>query len=112
MKCINKTKNIIAVQHVEHAKTYLSRLTGLLGRSALRGGHGLLLDPCNAIHMMFMRFSIDAVFIDKDNRVKHIERGLRPWRFSKVVRGAKTTLELPAGAATGNFDINDEITFE
>jgi hypothetical protein len=51
------------------------------------------------MHMFFMRFPIDIVFLDRSNRVLRINRGLKPWRVSSMVFGARRALELAAGAA-------------
>jgi uncharacterized membrane protein (UPF0127 family) len=76
----------------------LTRMRGLLGRRALRSGEGLLLTPAGSIHTLFMRFAIDAVFLDGDRRVVKVVAGLRPWRAA-AGRGARAVLELPAGEA-------------
>ena len=80
------------------AETPFARLRGLLGRSELGRGEGLLLRPASAIHMWFMRFPIDAVFLDRELRVVKIAADLRPWRIASA-RHAKSVLELPAGEA-------------
>jgi uncharacterized membrane protein (UPF0127 family) len=76
----------------------LSRMRGLLGRRYLGAGEALLLRPASAIHTAFMNFSIDALFLDRGGVVLHIAHDLAPWRATSK-RGAKTVLELPAGAA-------------
>jgi uncharacterized protein len=78
----------------------LTRMRGLLGRTELPRGEGILLRPCGSIHTFFMRFPIDAVFVDRDGKVVGVERELKPWRTARR-RGAKTVLELTAGAAAG-----------
>ncbi len=78
------------------ADSPVSRMRGLLGRSELRPGEGLLLSPASSIHTWFMRFPIDAVFLDRDLRVVGISDDIRPWRATGR-RGAKAVLELPAG---------------
>jgi hypothetical protein len=80
------------------ASTPLARMKGLLGRSSLDPGEGMLLPRTGAIHMFFMRLAIDAVFCDRDLRVVKVVRGLRPWRTA-AARGAKFVIELPVGAA-------------
>jgi uncharacterized membrane protein (UPF0127 family) len=75
-----------------------SRLRGLLGRSGLPAGEGILLRPCGSVHTMFMRFPIDVVFCDGDLRVLSVAPALRPWRAASK-RGAKVTIELAAGEA-------------
>jgi uncharacterized protein len=78
------------------AETPLSRARGLLGRAGLERGEGILLRPASSIHMWFMRFAIDAVFLDRESRVLRVAEHLRPWRLASC-RGAKSVIELPAG---------------
>jgi len=47
-----------------------------------------------------MRFPIDAVYLDRDRIVIHIEEGLKPWRLAAVRARAASVLELPTGAIT------------
>jgi uncharacterized membrane protein (UPF0127 family) len=75
------------------------RLRGLLGRRALAGGEGLLLRPTGSIHTWFMRFPIDAVFLDRELRVLRVASDLGPWRTA-AARKARAVLELRAGEAT------------
>jgi uncharacterized membrane protein (UPF0127 family) len=80
------------------AETALTRMRGLLGRRELPSGEGILLRPASSVHMAFMRFPIDAVFLDRDLRVVKVAADLRPWRAAGS-RGAKAVLEIPAGEA-------------
>ena len=100
---LNETRATLLGDGIEEARSFEARLIGLLGRAQLKPGTGLHLVPCNEIHMFFMRFPIDAVFLDAEGHVLKIYLELLPWRFTSVVRGAQSVLELPAGAcqATG-----------
>jgi uncharacterized membrane protein (UPF0127 family) len=80
------------------AETALTRMKGLLGRRARPSGEGILLRPASSVHMAFMRFAIDAVFLDRDLRVLKIAADLRPWRAAGA-RGSKSVLEILAGEA-------------
>jgi uncharacterized protein len=80
------------------AETALTRMKGLLGRRELPSGEGILLKPASSVHMAFMRFAIDAVFLDRDLRVVKVAADLKPWRAAGA-RGAKSVLEIPAGEA-------------
>lgn len=72
---------------------------GLLGRDGLAAGEGLLLsDPTGSIHMFFMKFAIDAVFMTKDLEVVKVVEDLKPWRMARA-RGAKRILEIGSGEA-------------
>jgi uncharacterized membrane protein (UPF0127 family) len=73
-----------------------TRLRGLLGRSELPAGEGMLFHPTAAIHTAFMRFPIDVVFLDNDYRVLSFAENVGPWRTA-ANRKARFTLELAAG---------------
>lgn len=85
-------------------------MRGLLGRRSLAADEGLLIRPAGSIHMLFMRFAIDAVFCDRDLRVVAIRRDLRPWRFA-AAKGARTVVELAAGAASA-LSVGDRLSIE
>ncbi|HKB93709.1 MAG TPA: DUF192 domain-containing protein [Gaiellaceae bacterium] len=82
------------------ADSPLVRMRGLLGRAALDDGEGMLFTRTGSIHMLFMRFAIDAVFCDGELRVVKVVRRLRPWRLA-AARGATVVVELAEGAAAG-----------
>jgi uncharacterized membrane protein (UPF0127 family) len=93
---------------LEVADGLWSKFMGLMGRPGLEPNTGLWLTGTNGIHMMFMRFAIDAVFLAKpdganvDGResraVLSVHRGLRAWTgLVPLVRGANGVLELPVG---------------
>jgi uncharacterized protein len=86
------------VPRLEETETRLEATVGLLGRKGLAPGAGLLIRGCGSIHTLFMRFSIDAVYLGEELRVLRVRARLSPWRAS-VCRGAAHVLELPAGAA-------------
>jgi uncharacterized membrane protein (UPF0127 family) len=94
---LRKHDGAIACEHCRIADRPLSRLRGLLGRRGLEAGEGLMLKPAPSVHTFFMRFPIDAVFLDRDGTVLKM-RTLRPWRVAGS-RGAYATLELREGEA-------------
>jgi uncharacterized membrane protein (UPF0127 family) len=73
-----------------------TRLRGVIGWKELRRGEGVLLRPTFSIHTAFVRFPIDAVFLDGDMTVIAVVHNLKPWRLAGA-RGAKAVLELAAG---------------
>jgi uncharacterized protein len=88
----------VVVERCQIADSPLARTRGLLGRDDLPPSEGILLRPAGSIHTAFMRFPIDAVFVDSDLQVLRIARELPPWRMA-AARGARAVLELPAGEA-------------
>jgi uncharacterized protein len=91
------------------ADSFSSRLRGLLGRQELPRGEGLLLSPSASVHTFFMRFAIDAVFLDRGLRVVGVSENVRPWKLVGR-RGARRVLELAAGeSARLAVRIGDEL---
>lgn len=80
----------------------------------LEDGEGLLISPCNSIHMMFMRFPIDAVFINANNQIKALYKRLSPWfGISSIHKDACSVIELKAGTIEkSGLEINDFILME
>jgi len=89
------------------AETFAARLRGLLGRRSLPAREGMLIRRESSVHTFFMRFAIDVVFLDADERVLRIDANVGPWRL-KACRGARSVLELAAGASAGLF-VGDRI---
>lgn len=86
---------------LEVASSVWARGLGLMGRRALPPNGGLLINRCTGIHMMFMRFSIDAVFMDRRGTVLKVYEGLRPWvGLVPLVWKADRVAELPAGTTS------------
>jgi uncharacterized membrane protein (UPF0127 family) len=91
-----KSGGEVVCEHCLVADGLWSRMKGLLGRRELPPGEGLLIRPTWSIHMFFMRFPIDAVFLDEEGFVVRVVPELAPWRTASH-RGAKSVLELAAG---------------
>ena len=93
---LNQTRNTVLATHLDLADSPRAREKGLLGRDHLPPGEGLWIVPCQAIHMFFMRFSIDLVYIDRKKRVRKVRSSVAPWRVSACF-SAHSVLELPDG---------------
>ena len=99
----NLTRGTALADELELAESFWAKLLGLMGRAGLREGAGLWLPGSPSIHMLFMRFAIDCVFLGReeaagDRPVVGLRRGLRPWTgVVWWVRGGKGTIELPVG---------------
>jgi len=105
----NVDRGTLLAQRLETASSLWGKFMGLMGRRALPQGDGLWLPASNGIHMMFMRFPIDAVFVTKADdagvrRVRSVHPHLPAWTgLVPLIRGADGVLELPVGTieATG-----------
>ena len=94
---IIESSNIALTVHL--ATTFWQRFCGLMLRRPLPPATALLIAPCNSIHMCFMRFAIDAVYLDKQGRILKITRHLRPWLGLSACWHAHSVLEMTAGQA-------------
>jgi uncharacterized membrane protein (UPF0127 family) len=88
----------VACERCDVADHAVARMRGLLGRSDLPQGEGVLLRPAGSIHTFFMRFPIDVVFMNQEDVVIKVVHRLPPWRATGK-KGAESVLELAAGEA-------------
>ena len=99
LQLVHVASGEILAQTLEKPRTFVGRGIGLMFRPTLADGHGMLIDPCNGIHMLFMRFPIDALFLDRLDRVKRVYRRVPPWYgVVWLVWGAHKVVELQAGS--------------
>ena len=103
VRVVNRTRGIVLGDKVRTASTFLSRLVGLLGTTAIADGEGLWIVPCRCVHTLGMRTPIDVAFLDARGIVVGILEGLPPNRVGRIFRDARGALELRSGilAATG-----------
>ena len=97
VKAKNSTTHTELACNLVKAENLFARLKGLLGRSSLPQGEALLIKPCNGIHTFGMRFAIDAIFLDRENRVVGVTKDIQPNHLTRLYFKAASVLELPAG---------------
>ena len=108
---VNQRNGTELAAEVRLATSLWARFWGLMGRRSLPDGHGLLIRPCSSVHMFFMRFPIDVIFLDREDRVVKIIPAMKPWRAALGGRGAHSALELNAGAAQSvGLEVGDTLT--
>lgn len=113
VKVVNVTRNTVLGDKVGVAQTSVSRMVGLLGKSGLEPGSGLLIFPSQGVHTIAMRFPIDVVFLDRNWRVIHVQPALAPFRISGIHWKARLVIELPVGViAQTSTSIGDELQIE
>jgi hypothetical protein len=81
------------------ADSFLTRFAGLMFRKKLPAATGLFLAPCNSVHMCFMRFAIDVIYLDKDYQIIKVVKNLKPWIGLSLCTKAWAVLEMTAGEA-------------
>lgn len=108
MRAIANERSPARVICLRSGDTFLRRLRGLLFTRSLPPDEGLLLAPCNGVHMMGMLYALDIVYLDQTLRVVKIARRLRPFIGVSICPSAAMALELAAGGAAG-WQVGDQL---
>ncbi|MCB9771506.1 MAG: DUF192 domain-containing protein [Candidatus Omnitrophica bacterium] len=98
MQILNQTRNTILAQKAVLADTAGSRLVGLLKHDSLSDKEGMIITQCRSIHMFFMKFPIDVIFVDRKKVVVGLVRNIKPFRMSPYFWRASCAIELPSGS--------------
>jgi hypothetical protein len=93
----NGTRGTVLLSRASLARTWTSRLRGLMGRRQLGPDEGMVIRPCEAIHTLWMRFPIDVVFVDVRDVVVAVCPNVRPFRVRLGGRSADSVIEGPVG---------------
>ena len=96
IQAFNVTRKTLLASRVEVAGTGAKRTKGLLGRKWMASGEALWIVPCEAVHTIGMKFSLDLVYLDREKRVRKVRRNVPPWRLSGCLT-AHSVLELAGG---------------
>lgn len=108
----NRTRATYLATDLAIARTHWSRFRGLMATDSSRfaRGQGLWINPSHGIHTFAMRFPIDAVYLDQERIVIHIEEGLKPWRVAPVRVHAASVLEVPTGTVRDSLTaVGDQV---
>lgn len=98
VRVTNQTRTSVLGTRVRLADSWLLRMRGFLGRPAPAQGEGLLMTPCRAVHMYWMTYPLDVLFLDRHGKVVALYPNLRPRRRTGFHGSAEYALELPAGS--------------
>ena len=107
----NINKDSILADDLSTADNFFKRFVGLMFKKELPQGAGLHIIPCNSIHMCFMNFPLDIIFLSNDLEILSIIEGIKPWKVSKIISKANSVLELPIGTiAKTSSAVGDKLT--
>ncbi|MCP3685705.1 MAG: DUF192 domain-containing protein [bacterium] len=110
MNVTNLTKNTLIADKAILANSFSSRMIGLLNRKSINAGEALIITNCQSIHMFFMKFSIDVIFISADRRIVGLSENIQPFHLSPHFWKSKCAIELPAGTVkSSQSSIGDTI---
>jgi uncharacterized membrane protein (UPF0127 family) len=113
MRVRNVSRSAELASRAAVADGFLTRLRGLLGKTGLEPGEGLVIVPCSSVHMLGMRFPLDVLHLDRAGRVLRTLPELRPGQLGPLVWRSHVAVELPAGtiAASGTV-VGDQVELE
>jgi uncharacterized membrane protein (UPF0127 family) len=112
VRIINQARGTTLATRCRVARSLRERTVGLLGTPEPPAGDGLLIERTQSIHMFFMRYPIDVVFVDRDARVTRCVARLRPWRVVWWAPGARDCVELGVGTlAASGTQVGDQLEF-
>src|SRR5512135_880041 len=97
LKVVNRSKGVVLAERASFALTPLQRMKGLLGREALAPGDALVITPCAAVHTFGMRFPIDVVFYNTNNRAVAAVPSMKPFRMAAWYPRTEGVIGLPGG---------------
>lgn len=113
VKIYNSTKNNLIAGDVKIAKNFFTRSIGLLSRKNLSEDEALIIRPCSSIHTFFMKFKIDVIFVDKNNKIIALYENVEKNKILPIHLTSKYVIELAAGRVHDkNIKKNDVLLVE
>lgn len=117
---VNRTRNRHVIGRVKFADSFLARFRGLMFERRAKFNYGLIFEMPRegrleaSIHMLFVWFPIDVVYLSSEKRVVDMKEGLKPWTLNHTPKKpAKFFVELPAGTArAAGISCGDELCWE
>jgi uncharacterized membrane protein (UPF0127 family) len=98
-RAVHERSGKVLAEELEVERGFIGRTVGLMFRSRLEPGQGMWINPCNGIHMLFMKSPIDAVFLDSKECIRKVYPIVPAWwGVVWFVWGAQSVLELPPGS--------------
>jgi uncharacterized protein len=100
-------RNGEVLSELEMANTAATRAKGLMGRKTFEDA--IYLHPTNSVHTLFMRFTLDVAFLDKNLQVVAIS-SMKPWRMGWPRRKARSVIEATEGTFNKwNLQVGDAL---
>jgi uncharacterized membrane protein (UPF0127 family) len=109
MRYTLKKNNEDICDDIKIADGFVDRLIGLMFKKEMNGFNGLWIKPCNSIHTCFMKYDIDVLFLDKNNKVVKVFRSLRPWRMTRIYFTVSSVLEFKGGSLSSKIQEGDQL---
>lgn len=92
-----KKDGIAVIEKAEIADNFITRFKGLMFVKSIPDDYGLLIRPCNQIHMFNMKFPLDIIYVSKEGEVVHIDADIQPGKVGKTIKKAAYVIEVNSG---------------
>lgn len=97
MEVKNQENGQVLAWDTEEALSFMRRLKGLMFTKNLPFGSALHIRPCKSVHTYFMKYSIDVLYLDSDQRIIGMEENLQPGYIGRRHSNTVSVIELPSG---------------
>ncbi len=112
-KAILRKGDNVLIPDVDVTANFLERFRGLMFTQSIPDSYGLMIRPCNQIHMMNMKFPLDVIYLSEDGTILHMDENIQPWKIGKTVKHAAGVVEVNAGTcARLGLETGDKLTIE
>lgn len=112
-KAVVKKEGLIVIRNADIASGFFERLRGLMFAQSIPDNYGLVIRPCDQIHMFHMKFPLDVIYLSADGTVLRVDENMRPWSVGKRVGKAAGVIEVNAGICARNgIAVGDVLTVE
>ena len=96
-KATVKRNGETVIVNADVTTSFWERFRGLMFAQSIPDNYGLLIRPCNQIHMLNMKFPLDVIYISKDGTVADIDEDIKPWKIGRTVKDSVAVLEVNSG---------------
>jgi len=107
---INKTRNTTIAGSCKLYRNIFSKATGLMFSKQKNIVFIFRKERIVSLHMLFVFFPIDVLFLDKNKKIVEIKKNLKPWGFYSPKKKAMYVVELKAGKSSST-SVGDKIGF-
>ncbi|MFZ2412091.1 MAG: DUF192 domain-containing protein [Candidatus Methanoperedens sp.] len=116
MLSVLKYNGVEIAKNIEFARTKLCQMAGLMFRKDIPSDFSMIFilkkQSYVNVHMFFMRFPIDVIFLDEEKKVSGFSR-LNPWTGYKAMKDIKYVIEMKAGTIEKyNISIGGRMEFD
>jgi len=105
----NKPKKIVFTKEFKICRSFLSKFLGLMFSKKKMLVFEFDKEKYQSLHMFFVFFPIDVLFLDENKTVIEIKKNFRPFTIYSSKTKAQYVIEIPAGRIQDKVNIGDKV---